>query len=63
MLFMKYNRILFFLKKKKNFPQHIMMKNPKPEEENIIKDVRNLFIQKKKLKQLKLEYLEILRIF
>ena len=39
------------------------MKNPKPEEENIIKDVRNLFIQKKKLKQLKLEYLEILRIF
>ena len=53
-----------------------------PEEENIIKDIRNLFRlinknkitlelkiqeifldQKKKLKQLKVEYLEILRIF
>ena len=28
-----------------------------------IKDIRNLFRQKKKLKQLKIEYLEILSIF
>ena len=33
------------------------------EEENIIKDIINLNGQKKKLKQLKIEYLEILRIF
>ena len=32
-------------------------------EENIITDIINLFRQKKKLKQLKIEYLEILRIF
>ena len=32
-------------------------------EENIIKDIRNLFRLKKKLKQLKTEYLEILRIY
>ena len=25
------------------FSQHIMMENPRPEEENIIKEVRNLF--------------------
>ena len=57
------------------------MENPRPEEENIIKDTRNLFRLKtelnytpikdvrnlfrleKKLKQLKTEYLQILRIF
>ena len=57
------------------------MKNPKPEEEKIIKNIRNLFRLKKelnytaikdignlfrlekKLKQLKIEYLEILKIF
>ena len=60
------------------------MENPRPEDENIIKDIRNLFRpkkelnytaikdignlfrlekEKKKLKKLKIEYLEILRIF
>ena len=57
------------------------MKNPRPEEEKIIKNIRNLFRLKKelnytaikdignhfrlekKLKQLKIEYLEILKIF
>ena len=53
------------------------MRNPKPEEEKIIKDkinifstktdavknIGNLFDQKKKLKQLTIVYLEILRIF
>ena len=33
-----------------------MMQNPRPGEENIIKDIRNLFRQEKKLKQLKTEY-------
>ena len=33
-----------------------MMENPRPGEENIIKDIRNLFRQEKKLKQLKTEY-------
>ena len=32
------------------------MQNPRPGEENIIKDIRNLFRQEKKLKQLKTEY-------
>ena len=58
-----------------------MKKNPRPEEEKLIKDIRNLFrlktelnytavnilrnllAEEKKLKQLKVEYLEILRIF
>ena len=58
-----------------------MKKNPRPEEEKLIKDIRNLFrlktelnytavnilrnllAKEKKLKQLKVEYLEILRIF
>ena len=58
-----------------------MMKNLRPEEENIIKDIRNpfrlneelnytaikdiksLFRPEKKVKQLKIEYLEILKIF
>ena len=57
------------------------MKNLRPEEENIIKDIRNpfrlneelnytaikdiksLFRPEKKVKQLKIEYLEILKIF
>ena len=53
------------------------MRNPKPEEEKIIKDkinifstkkdavknIGNLLDQKKKLKQLMIIYLEILRIF
>ena len=33
-----------------------MMENPRPGEENIIKDIRDLFRQEKKLKQLKTEY-------
>ena len=32
------------------------MENPRPGEENIIKDIRNIFRQEKKLKQLKTEY-------
>ena len=32
------------------------MENPRPGEENIIKDIRDLFRQEKKLKQLKTEY-------
>ena len=53
------------------------MRNPKPEEEKVIKDkinifstkkdavknIGNLLDQKKKLKQLMIVYLEILRIF
>ena len=40
------------------------MENLRPEEENTIKDIRYIFRQKKKkLKELKIEYLEILRIF
>ena len=57
------------------------MRNPRQEEEKIIKDIRNLFIlkkglnhnsikdiinlfrQEKKLKQLKIEYSEILKTF
>ena len=41
----KYNRLLLF--KKLFFSQHITMKNPRPEEEKIIKDIRNLFRLKK----------------
>ena len=33
------------------------------EEENIIKDIRNLFILEKETKAIKEEYLEVLRIF
>ena len=36
------------------------MENPRSEEENIIKDIRNLSRLEKKLKQLKIEYLDIL---
>ena len=42
--FKKYNRLLF---KKKKFSQYIMMKNPRLEEEKVIKDIRNLFRLKK----------------
>ena len=35
------------------------MENLSSEEENIIKDIRNLFRLEKKLKQLKIEYSEI----
>ena len=45
--FKKYNRILFFWKKKIFFPQYTMMKNPRLEEEKVIKDIRNLFRLKK----------------
>ena len=43
--------VLLFFKYICFFSQHIMMGNPKPEEENIIKDVRNLF----RLEKLKTE--------
>ena len=39
-----------------------MMKNPKREEEKAIKDIRS-FLDKRKLKQLKIEYLELLKNF
>ena len=45
--FKKYTRLLFFSKKKIFFSQHIMMKNPRLEEEKVIKDIRNLFRLKK----------------
>ena len=32
------------------------MQNPRPEEDNIIKDIRSLFRPKNKLNQLKIEY-------
>ena len=60
MLFKKYNKLLFFLKK---YFLSQTNKNPRAEEEKIIKDIRNVFRKKKKLKQLNIEYLEILRIF
>ena len=45
--FRKYNRLLFFFKKNIFFLQYIMMKNLRPEEEKIIKGIRNLFRLKK----------------
>ena len=60
MLFKKYNKLLFFLLK---YFLSQTNKNPRAEEEKIIKDIRNVFRKKKKLKQLNIEYLEILRIF
>ena len=36
------------------------MENPRSEEEKIIKNIRNLFRLKRKIKELKMEYLEIL---
>ena len=39
------------------------MENPRSGEEKIIKDIKNLFRLKKKLKKLKIQYLELLRIF
>ena len=49
--FKKYNKLLFF--KQLIFLHYIMMKNPKPEEEKIIKDIRNLFRLKKETKEIK----------
>ena len=37
----------YFLKKLFFFSKYIMMENPRPEEEKIIKDIRNLFRLKK----------------
>ena len=39
----------YFFKKKQFFWQHIVMENPRPEEENIISDLRNLFRLKQEL--------------
>ena len=47
--FKKYNRLLFFLTKLIFFSEHIMIKNPRPEEDKIIKDIRNLSKLKKEL--------------
>ena len=44
--------MLLFLKKVSFF--HNMMENPRSEEEKIIKDIRNLFKLKNKLKELKI---------
>ena len=44
--FKEYNRLLD-VKKKKKKSQHIMMESLSLEERNIIKDIRNLFRQKK----------------
>ena len=42
MLLQQHNKILFF-KRIIIFSQHVIMERPRLEEENIIKDVRNLF--------------------
>ena len=39
------------------------MENLRLEEEKVTKDIRNIFRLKKKLKELKIEHLEILKIF
>ena len=39
------------------------MKNLRPEEEKIIKDITNLFRLKKMLKELKIKYLEIIEYY
>ena len=50
--FKEYNRILSILLRKL-FSQHIMMENLSLEEENIIKDIRNLFRLEKETKAIK----------
>ena len=45
-LFKSYHRFLLS-EKKIVFSEHIMMENQRPEEENIIKDIRDLFRLKK----------------
>ena len=53
--YLKYNILELFCKKyirllfKKFFSQKIMMKNPKPQEEKTIEDIRNHFRLKNKL--------------
>ena len=47
--FKEYNRIIFFFKKRYFFSQHIMMESLSAEEENMIKDKRNLFRLNKEL--------------
>ena len=46
--FQQYNRLLFI---KKFFSQYIMVESPSLEEENIIKDIRNVFRLEKLKKQ------------
>ena len=41
--------IVFYLKKNFFFSEHIIMENPSPEEESIIKSIRNRFRLKKEL--------------
>ena len=45
-LFKEYKKLFFFFKKKK-FSQYIMMQRLSLEEENVTKDIRNLFRLKK----------------
>ena len=47
------------MKKINLFLQHIMVERLSFEEENIVKDIQNLFRLDKKLRQLKIQYLEI----
>ena len=42
-IFKCFFRLLFFLKKMLFFSEYIMMINLRPEKENIIEDMRNLF--------------------
>ena len=55
--FKKYNWLLFFKKKLISehvmFSEHVMMENPKSEEETLIKDIRNLFRQYRILRYIK----------
>ena len=54
--FMEYNRLIYlfiYLFIFYFFSQHIMVENPRPEEENIIKDIRNLFRPGKETKAIK----------
>ena len=49
----------FFKKKTQFFSIYIMMENPRPEEEKIIKDIRNFFRLKKNKMKLQLRIKEI----
>ena len=59
---MFFRSIIDFFKKKYFFSQDIVMEILSLEEENIIKDTRNLFRLEEELKQFNTEFLDILRI-
>ena len=52
-IFKCFFRLLFFLKKMLFFSEYIMMINLRPEKENIIEDMRNLFRREKETKAIK----------